>query len=213
MFRPELLIRSLKVLEELAGEFTISIRANEGKTLKEIEDGVNEAFARFEKEGITDKDIERVKASSEKNFYSGIESVFGKSLQLAFYNTYLNDPGYIEKDIENIKAVTLNDVKLVYDKYIKGKPHIVTSFVPKGKPEMVAENSVPAGVKEENIKEASQVEIAKTGDEKIIKTSSLINRTVEPANGKVPEVKVPTVWKATLSNGVQVVGIENELVK
>jgi len=78
---------------------------------------------------------------------------------------------------------------------------------------MVAENSVPAGVKEENIKEASQVEIAKTGDEKIIKTSSLINRTVEPANGKVPEVKVPTVWKATLSNGVQVVGIENELVK
>ena len=196
--------------KELAGEFTISIRANEGKTLKEIEDGVNEAFARFEKEGITDKDIERVKASSEKNFYSGIESVFGKSLQLAFYNTYLNDPGYIEKDIENIKAVTLNDVKLVYDKYIKGKPHIVTSFVPKGKPEMVAENSVPAGVKEENIKEASQVEIAKTGDEKIIKTSSLINRTVEPANGKVPEVKVPTVWKATLSNGIQVVGIENK---
>ena len=69
-------------------------------------------------------------------------------------------PGYIEKDIENIKAVTLDDVKMVYEKYIKGKPHVVTSFVPKGKLEMIAENSVPAGVKEENINEASQVEIA-----------------------------------------------------
>ncbi len=173
------------------------------KHLKEIEDAVNEAFDRFEKEGITEKDIERVKASSEKNFYSGIESVFGKSLQLAFYNTYLNDPGYIEKDIEIIKAVTLNDVKRVYEKYIKGKPHIVTSFVPKGKPEMIAENSVPAGVKEENIREASQVEIAQTAEEKIAKTPSVMDRTVEPPAGTPPEVKLPVTWKATLANGIR----------
>ena len=195
---------------ELTGEFAISIRANEGKSLKEIEDAVSEAFMRFEKEGITEKDIERVKASSEKNFYEGITSVLSKSLQLAFYNTFLNDPGYIEKDIENIKAVTLNDVKAVYEKYIKGKPHVVTSFVPKGKPEMIAENSVPAGVKEENISEASQVEIAKAGDEKIIKTASAMDRTVEPAIGKDPDVNVPEIWKAKLANGIEVYGIQNK---
>jgi len=195
---------------ELTGEFAISIRANEGKSLKEIEDAVSEAFLRFEKDGITEKDIERVKASSEKNFYEGITSVLSKSLQLAFYNTFLNDPGYIEKDIENIKAVTLNDVKAVYEKYIKGKPHVVISFVPKGKPEMIAENSVPAGVKEENISEASQVEIAKAGDEKIIKTVSSMDRTVEPAIGKDPDVNVPEIWKAKLSNGIEVYGIQNK---
>lgn len=195
---------------ELTGEFAISIRANEGKSLKEIEDAVSEAFMRFEKEGITEKDIERVKASSEKNFYEGITSVLSKSLQLAFYNTFLNDPGYIEKDIENIKAVTLNDVKAVYEKYIKGKPHVVTSFVPKGKPEMIAENSVPAGVKEENISEASQVEIAKAGDEKIIKTASAMDRTIEPAIGKDPDVNVPEIWKAKLANGIEVYGIQNK---
>ena len=195
---------------ELTGEFTISIRANEGKTLKEIEDAVNEAFARFEKEGITEKDIERVKASSEKNFYSGIESVLGKSFQLAAYNTFLNDPGYVEKDIENIKAVTLNDVVMVYNKYIKDKPHVVTSFVPKGKPEQIAENSVPAGVKEENINEASQVEIAATAADKIVMTPSSIDRTVEPAAGKAPQVNVPQVWKATLANGIEVYGIQNK---
>jgi zinc protease len=195
---------------ELTGEFAISVRANEGKTLKEIEDAVNEAFARFEKEGITEKDIERVKASSEKNFYSGIESVFGKSIQLAFYNTFLNDPGYIEKDIENIKAVTLSDVKMVYDKYIKGKPHVVTSFVPKGKTEMMADNSAPANIREENINEASQVEISKTAEDKILKTPSTFDRTVEPAAGKAPEVNVPVIWKAVLTNGIQLFGIQNK---
>ena len=196
--------------KELAGEFTISIRANEGKTLKEIEDAVNEAFDRFEKEGITEKDIERVKATSEKNFYSGIQSVFGKSLQLAFYNTYLNDPGYIEKDIENIKAVTLNEVNMAYEKYIKGKPHIVTSFVPKGKKEMTAENSIPADVKEENINEASQVEITSAAEDKIVKTPSSIDRTVEPPAGRAPDVNLPTIWKATLANGLRVYGIQNK---
>jgi zinc protease len=195
---------------ELAGEFTIRIRANEGKTLKEIEEGIDEGFKRFETEGITEKDIERVKASSEKEFYEGITSVYGKSLTLAFYNTFLNDPGYIEKDIRNIKAVTLNDVKMVYEKYIKGKPHIVTSFVPKGETGMMADNSIPAGVKEENINEASQVEIATSGNDSIVKTPSSIDRTAEPPSGKTPEVKVPEFWKATLANGIEVYGIENK---
>jgi zinc protease len=195
---------------ELAGEFTISIRANEGKTDKEIEEAVFEAFDRFEKEGITEKDIERVKASSEKNFYEGITSVFNKSIQLAFYNTFLNDPGFIEKDIQNIKAVTLNDVKMAYEKYIKGKPHVVTSFVPKGKLDMVADNSAPANIKEENINEASQVEIAATGDDKIIKTPSSLDRTIEPKTGKEPEVNLPSVWRAKLTNGIEVFGIQNK---
>ena len=195
---------------ELAGEFTITIRANEGKSLKEIENAVFEAFDRFEKDGITEKDVERVKASSEKAFYEGITSVLGKSFQLAFYNTFLNDPGFIEKDIENIKAVTVNDVIMVYNKYIKNRPHIVTSFVPKGKTDMVAEGSVPAGVKEENIKEASQVEIVNAGDDKFEKSPSSINRTVEPPAGRAPEVNVPSVWKATLSNGIRVFGIQNK---
>jgi zinc protease len=196
--------------EELAGEFTISIRANEGKNLREIEDAVYEAFSRFENEGITENDIERVKASSEKDFYEGISNVFSKSIQLAYYNTFLNDPGYIEKDIENIKAVTLADVKLAYEKYIKGKPHIITSFVPKGRTEMIAENSAPAGIKEENIEEATQVEIAESGEDKFEKTASGIDRTAEPALTTDPEVNIPVIWKASLSNGIRVHGIQNK---
>jgi zinc protease len=195
---------------ELTGEFTISIRANEGKTLKEIEEAVFEAFARFEKDGITDKDVERIKASSEMNFYQGLNSVLYKAFNLAFYNTFLNDPGFIEKDIENIKAVTKDDIIRVYNQYIKEKPHLVTSFVPKGIMDMVAENSVPAGIKEENINEASQVAIDEEGKDEIVRTPSSLDRTIEPLAGPEPVVKIPTVWNAELSNGLKVYGIENK---
>ncbi len=195
--------------EELAGEFTISVTANEGRTLKEIEEAIHEAFKRFETEGFTDREVDRIKATMEKDFYQGLNSVMNKSIQMAFYNTFLNDPGYVGKDIENIKAVTREDIIRVYETYIKGRPHIVTSFVPKGEPEMMAENSVRAEVSEEDITKASQVAIDDILETAVEKTPSTIDRTKEPPAGPEPEVRVPEVWRATLKNGIRVYGTEN----
>lgn len=195
--------------EELAGEFAISATANEGKTLKEIEDAVHEAFTSFETEGFTDREVDRIKATMEKDFYQGLNSVLNKSIQMASYNTFLNDPGYVGKDIENIKAVTREDIMRVYEKYIKGRPHIVTSFVPKGQPEMMAENSFRAVVNEEDITKASQVAIDDILETAVEKTPSAIDRTTEPPAGPEPEVRVPEVWRATLKNGIRVYGTEN----
>ena len=195
--------------EELSGEFTITARANDSKNLKDMEDAIREGFVRFEKDKITENDIERIKAISEKWFYNRIDNIVGKSIQLAFYNTFLNDPGYIAKDIENIQAVTLGDVLRVYNTYIKGKPCVITSFVPKGQANLAVSNSVRADIKEEKITEATQVEIASEDKEKIEKTSSTIDRSIEPKSGVEPEVKTPSVWKAKLSNGIEVSGIQN----
>jgi zinc protease len=195
--------------EELSGEFTISVTANEGKTLKEIEEAINEAFTRFETDGFTDREMERIKATMEKSFYQGLTSVMNKAIQMASYNTLLNDPGFFGKDIENIKAVTREDIMRVYEAYIKGKPHIVTSFVPKGQPGMMAENSVRATVNEEDITKASQVAIEDILETPVEKTASVIDRTVEPAAGPEPEVRVPEVWRATLKNGIEVYGTVN----
>ena len=195
--------------EELAGEFTVSVTANEGRNLKEIEEAIHEAFTRFETEGFTDREVDRIKATMEKDFYQGLNSVMNKSIQMAFYNTFLNDPGYVEKDIENIKAVTRDDILRVYETYIKGKPHIVTSFVPRGQSDMIADNSVKADVNEEDITKASQVAIDDILETAVDKTPSVIDRTMEPPAGPEPEVRVPEVWRATLKNGIRVYGTEN----
>ena len=69
--------------QEIAGAFRIIITANEGKTLQEVEDAIFEAFTMFEEQGVTDRDIERIKASLETDFYNQISSVLGKSFNLA----------------------------------------------------------------------------------------------------------------------------------
>lgn len=196
---------------ELAGSFQISITANNGVDLDEVEKGIKESFVLFEKEGVTDRDIERIKAGLETQFYNGISSVLGKSFQLARYNVFTNDPGFITKDIENIKKVTKEEVIRVYNKYIKGMPYVMTSFVPKGQLELITDNSTKANVVEEEIKE----NVTKTVEEataEIAKTPSTFDRSSSPAQGTTPALSIPEVWNANLKNGLKVSGItQNEI--
>lgn len=197
--------------QEIAGEFHIGVTANSGVDLDDVEAGIYEAFQLFEETGVTDRDVERIKAGLETQFYNGISSVLGKSFQLAQYNVFAGDPGFIEQDIENIKKVTKEDVMRVYEKYIKDKPFVLTSFVPKGELELIAENSVVAPVVEEEIKENVAKEV-EDSEEEIAKTPSNFDRSVEPAQGPAPKLTIPASWNVDLANGIEVYGIEqNEI--
>ncbi len=197
--------------QELAGEFHIIITANNGVDLDDVEAGINEAMTLFETEGVTDRDIERIKAGLETDFYNGISSVLGKSFQLARYNTFTGNPGFIEDDIENIKKVTKEDVMRVYNEYIKDKPFVLTSFVPKGQMDLIAENSEKAPVVEEEIKENVEKKVEDSNEE-IAKTPSNFDRSVQPEQGPAPELSIPETWTAELENGLEVYGIEqNEI--
>jgi len=197
--------------QEIAGEFHIQVTANDGKSLNDVEQGIFEAFALFEKEGVTERDVERVKAGLETQFYNRISSILGKANQMANYNVFAGDPGFIEQDIENIKKVTKEDVMRVFNKYVKDMPYVITSFVPKGQMELIAENSTKAPVVEEEIKENVEKTIDETKTE-IAKTPSKFDRTIEPSQGDAPALNIPTSWNATLTNGMKVFGIEqNEI--
>ena len=195
---------------EIAGTFVISATANEGVSLNDIEKSVFDAFTLFEKESFTDEDVERIKASQETDFYNGISSILGKSYQLASYNEDKGDPGYYKTDIAKLKSVTKDDIQRVYGKYIKGKPFLVTSFVPKGQLNMIVDGSEKAAVKEESITDATQVEIKDNAEEKITKTPTLIDRSVMPSDGPDPALSLPLVWNTKLTDGMQVYGIEQD---
>ncbi|MGC2238553.1 MAG: pitrilysin family protein, partial [Pyrinomonadaceae bacterium] len=197
---------------ELAGQFEISVRAFEGKDLDEVGAAINEAFAKFEKEGISEKDLSRIKAGQETQFYNSLSSVLGKGAQLAQYNYLTGDPGFVEKDIKNILAVTTADVMRVYQKYIKGKNYVATSFVPKGKINLALEGSKKAEIVEEKIEQNQSEEVDPTKQATYEKTPSTFDRSVEPPYGEAPQVKVPAIWEDKLSNGLRVYGIENREV-
>ncbi|NTV83060.1 MAG: insulinase family protein, partial [Bacteroidales bacterium] len=85
-----------------------------------------------------------------------------------------------------------------------------TSFVPKGQLGLVAEGSADAGVKEEDISNATQVSLEAMEEELIVQTPSAFDRNVMPVDGPDPLVNLPVVWNDNLKNGMRVYGVEND---
>ena len=197
---------------ELAGSMQLEIRAFADKDLDEVIAAINEAFAKFEKEGIAVKDLDRIKAGQERQFYNSLSSVLGKGAVLAQYNIFAGDPGFVEKDIRNILAVTQADVMRVYNKYIKGKNFVATSFVPKGKQDLALQDSKKADVVEEKIAANDNEIVDPNVNATYTKTPSSFDRSKEPPYGKEPKLTIPAVWQSKLGNGIKVAGIENKEV-
>lgn len=197
---------------ELAGEAQLSVRAFPGTSLDSVLAGVEAAFARFEANGISDDALARIKTGQETQFYNGLSSVLGKGFNLAQYNIFAGDPGFVEKDIENILGVTATDVKRVYEKYFKDKPYVATSFVPKGAAALALSGSTKAEVVEEKIEPGAEEEFDASIVAEYEKTPSSFDRSTEPGYNGELESTPPTVWQTKLENGVEVFGIANDEV-
>ncbi len=197
---------------ELAGEMQLAVRAYANIDLDNVATAIDEAFTQFEANGISKADLDRIKAGLETQFYNSLSSVLGKGTRLASYNTYADNPGLANQEIKNTLAVTQDDVMRVYNTYIKGKNYIATSFVPRGAKDLAVENATEALIKEEQIiigkEETFDPTLVATYD----KTPSTFDRSVEPPYGAAPTIAVPEVWKSSLSNSMQVFGIENNEV-
>jgi zinc protease len=202
-------VSAYNIAMEITGRFTVSVNANAETSLADVEKAVFEAMDLFEKEGITQKDLEKHIASLETDFYNAISSVLGKAYQLARYNEYAGSPGYISEDIAKIQDVTVQDVMRVYEKYIKRKNYLTTSFVPKGQLNLVADNSVNANVVEEDAENATQVEQTLAEEETFEKTPSSFDRSIQPETGPDPQVTLPSIWTGKAENGLEVWGINH----
>ncbi|MFZ2338158.1 MAG: pitrilysin family protein, partial [Bacteroidales bacterium] len=197
---------------ELAGIFQISVTANPGVNLTEVEKSIFEAFEMFEKEGFSEEDLAALKARNETNFYNNFSSILSKSFTLGEYQMFKDDPSYYAEDFAGQQAVTSEDIKNVFQKYIKGKNYVMTSFVPKGEVSLIAEGSVNAGIVEEDLAKAAEITLTEASEEPVIKTPTKIDRSVQPPLGPDPEVTLPSVWTSSLGNGMKLYGISyNEL--
>lgn len=192
---------------ELAGQFFISSRGFKNVKLDDIESGINTALANFEKQGFDQADLDRIKAGQETSFYKGISSALGKGFQLAQYNIFANDPGYINQHGKRILAVTKDDIWRVYNQYIKNKPFVATSFVPAKHTELALSGSKLVTVEQEKIVNGAEQSFDASQQAQYQRTPSTFDRTVEPAYGKDPVLSVPQVWNETLDNGIRVSGI------
>ena len=197
---------------ELAGKFNIWIEGFERVDLNRVDRAIRTALDRFEQDGFTESDLDRVKAVRETAFYGGyhgIASVLGKALALADYNIFAGSPGYLSEDIRRVLSVASDDVVRVYDRYIRGRHFVATSFVPSGDAALALANSVRAEVVEEPIITGREANLAAPPKRHVAQTPSSFDRSVEPPFGPAPSLTVPDIWTGALENGVAVYGIEH----
>jgi zinc protease len=191
-------------LSELAGEFALSITPYPGKSLADMEQLLKESLLAFEKRGVTDEDIEKFKSGNESRSINGLASVSGKVSQLAAFQTYTGNPNMIGKQLELYRNVTKEDVMEVYQKYIKGKPHVIVSVVTNGQ-----ENLKAAEDNYSIDQSAYKAPDYGYGGLKYNKAKDNFDRKKVPTVGANPVVKVPVFWKQDLANGIKVIGTQN----
>ncbi len=186
---------------ELAGEFSITVMAYPNTPLAQSEELARQSIAEFEKRGITDEDLQRFKAQAESGLINRMASVSGKVSQLAYYETFRNNPNYLQEEIKRIQSVTKEDVQRVYNQYIKGKPAVLLSVVPKGNVALLAK--------------ADNYTVAQDGytagaDEysglKYTKAVDTFDRSKRPGAGENPVVAVPSYYTSKFKNGLKMIG-------
>lgn len=199
--------------KELAGEVYLSMAAKAGEDVDALVPAIETAFARFEENGIPEDALERIKTVAEVGVYDEIQSALGKAIALAEYNLFRDDPGYLDDDIAALRAVTADDVMDVYNRYIKDKPYVATSFTPKGSPELGLEGAEVATVVEEVVVQGAEADVPYDPDARIFEpTPSSFDRMVEPPFGEPYTLPVPSIWKAEADNGLEIVGIQSDEV-
>lgn len=191
---------------ELAGEMTMLVLPFPGQTLADFETEMRQTLKDFEKDGVSDDDLMKIKAEYESSFINRLASVSGKVSQLASYETFADNPDYIRNDLKRYMDVTKEDIIRVYNKYIKGKSAVIQSVLPNENTEPAkADNYTPQTEGENSYPttDYSGLEYERPDGDKF-------DRSVKPEPGPAPLVSVPDFWKRDFDNGMKLIGTQYE---
>lgn len=187
--------------QELAGQFNISIKTTQDKTLAQMDSLIRASLVEFEKRGVTDDDLKKYKAGFETQMVNSLTSVQGKGSILAANQTFSGNPNYITKEMEMYNKVTKQDVMRVYNTYLKNKFAVILSVYPKGKPNLAKPDNYTPQPRNVNAKESAEYQGLV-----YVKSKETFNRNIKPTAGPAPLVAPPDYWTENLPNGVKCIG-------
>lgn len=121
---------------KLDGMFQIVVTPKPGHTPSEMQRLVNEEIERVQRDGVTQREMERARNSFQARMLDRLSGVLGKADQLNFYNYFVGTPGYVQQDLARYERATQADVQRVAREYL-GRPRVTLTVVPQGKRDMM----------------------------------------------------------------------------
>ncbi len=181
----------------LGSVFEIQATCKPGVKPEDLEKGINEELSKLRAEGPTQSELERARNVIVTRRIEGLERLGGfggVADTLNLYNHYLDDPGYLPKDLERYNRATTTDLKRVADQELKESASVVVFGVPGKK---VIEDA--PRTKEEQDQESKETSsVQPTMPEEAW-------RDKPPQAGPLPTKSLPVAQSFTLPNGLTVI--------
>ena len=107
------------IIEQRAvGPFLIIATVMPGKTPAEVEAAIYEEIERVQREPIADWELTKAVNGARANFYSGIRRAESRAAALGINKVFYNDANVLNRYVDNIRAVTREDVQRVAKRYL-----------------------------------------------------------------------------------------------
>lgn len=189
---------------ELSCTFDIYTQPNpaKGMALAPLLTKINASIKELADKGIAPSEVTRLRSIIESSTIFGMQSVAGKAKELALGETLMNDPNYLTKSLSVFNTLTGEDGIASYKKYLENKPKVIMSVVPKGKLQYIAHAPTfipaPRNIGKQNAPLDTRLAVRITED--------TFDRSVMPQAGSNPQQTLPTLWRQSLANNIQVLG-------
>ncbi|MGH9204443.1 MAG: M16 family metallopeptidase, partial [Vicinamibacterales bacterium] len=127
--------------KRLDGDYSIVATARPGQGLDSLKVAIDRELNRLATEGPTTRELEQAKNARESSFLNDLEFIDSKAEQLNNYAYFKGTPDSFQKELDELRAVTADDIKRVINTYLRG-PRVMLSIVPMGKLELAAKKVI-----------------------------------------------------------------------
>ncbi len=190
-----------------AGVFMVQADVAPGQDPAMVAQKLDAEIARFIAEGPTADELERAKISTMAGVIRGLESVGGfggKAPQLAAGELYMNDPGFVEKQLAQMAAATPEQVRGLMQTWLT-RPVFNLTVAP-GERTEGGENRGGAFAGEPDIATIAQANYCQPDqcDMMALATFAQADRATLPELAPLTDLDFPEIERTTLSNGMEV---------
>lgn len=121
---------------KLDGMILLTSTAKPGIHPSQIADEIGAAINDIATNGITARELDRVKNGVRASLLDELSTVLGKADRLNYYNYFVGTPDFIGKDLARYEQLTIADVQRVARQFVQAQPKVVLTVVPEGKADL-----------------------------------------------------------------------------
>jgi zinc protease len=107
---------------------TLTGIASDGVDLQNVEDALLEEIERLATEGVTPEELATVQAQAERDWLEQLATCAGRADEISHYALLFGDPGRINTRIDQVQAVTVEQVQAAAQKWIRADGRVQVTY-------------------------------------------------------------------------------------